>query len=161
MDAVFPHYGFSSHVGYITPGHSAVVRPTRALVDPPPVVPGALLRRHCHGRDRGSRLNAARCGTTACAGYRILGVNVWSAGYELDLIARRGRRLVFCEVKSKSGSGFGLPEEMVGREKQRRLFQAAEAWLAQQPSLAGVDVEFEVLAVEGRELRRIPLGDPL
>jgi len=26
MDAVFPHYGFSSHVGYITPGHSAVVR---------------------------------------------------------------------------------------------------------------------------------------
>ena len=26
IDAVFPHYGFSSHVGYITPGHSAVVR---------------------------------------------------------------------------------------------------------------------------------------
>jgi ribonuclease HII len=26
MDAVFPHYGFVSHVGYITPGHSAVVR---------------------------------------------------------------------------------------------------------------------------------------
>jgi ribonuclease HII len=26
MDAVFPHYGFSSHVGYITPSHSKVVR---------------------------------------------------------------------------------------------------------------------------------------
>src|SRR5213080_2731178 len=26
MDAHFPHYGFSSHVGYITPGHSAIVR---------------------------------------------------------------------------------------------------------------------------------------
>ena len=26
MDAVYPHYGFASHVGYITPGHSAVVR---------------------------------------------------------------------------------------------------------------------------------------
>jgi ribonuclease HII len=26
MDALFPHYGFTSHVGYITPGHSAVVR---------------------------------------------------------------------------------------------------------------------------------------
>ena len=26
MDALFPHYGFWSHVGYITPGHSAVVR---------------------------------------------------------------------------------------------------------------------------------------
>jgi ribonuclease HII len=26
MDALFPRYGFSSHVGYITPGHSAKVR---------------------------------------------------------------------------------------------------------------------------------------
>jgi ribonuclease HII len=26
MDAVYPHYGFASHVGYITPAHSAIVR---------------------------------------------------------------------------------------------------------------------------------------
>jgi ribonuclease HII len=26
MDALFPRYGFSSHVGYITPSHSAAVR---------------------------------------------------------------------------------------------------------------------------------------
>jgi ribonuclease HII len=26
LDALYPHYGFSSHVGYITPGHSAIVR---------------------------------------------------------------------------------------------------------------------------------------
>jgi ribonuclease HII len=26
LDAVYPRYGFSSHVGYITPGHSAAVR---------------------------------------------------------------------------------------------------------------------------------------
>jgi ribonuclease HII len=26
LDALFPRYGFSSHVGYITPGHSAAVR---------------------------------------------------------------------------------------------------------------------------------------
>jgi ribonuclease HII len=26
IDALYPHYGFASHVGYITPGHSAVVR---------------------------------------------------------------------------------------------------------------------------------------
>ena len=29
MDALFPHYGFSSHVGYITPSHSARVRISR------------------------------------------------------------------------------------------------------------------------------------
>jgi len=26
MDALYPAYGFASHVGYITPGHSAAVR---------------------------------------------------------------------------------------------------------------------------------------
>ena len=26
LDAVYPHYGFASHVGYITPEHSAIVR---------------------------------------------------------------------------------------------------------------------------------------
>jgi ribonuclease HII len=26
LDALYPRYGFSSHVGYITPGHSAAVR---------------------------------------------------------------------------------------------------------------------------------------
>jgi ribonuclease HII len=26
LDALYPHYGFSSHVGYITPTHSAIVR---------------------------------------------------------------------------------------------------------------------------------------
>ena len=94
-------------------------------------------------------------------GYRILGVNVWSAGYELDLIVRRGRRLVFCEVKSKSGPRFGGAVEMVGREKQRRLFRAAEAWLALHPGLRELRVSFDVVAVDGGELRRLPLGDPL
>jgi Holliday junction resolvase-like predicted endonuclease len=31
-------------------------------------------------------------------GYRILARNAWVGGYELDLVVRRGRRLVFCEV---------------------------------------------------------------
>jgi putative endonuclease len=94
-------------------------------------------------------------------GYRILATNVWSAGYELDLIVRRGRRLVFCEVKSKRGSGFGLPEEMVGREKQRRLLRAAETWLVRHPECRGLDVSFQVVAVDPDGLRCLPLGDLL
>jgi Holliday junction resolvase-like predicted endonuclease len=31
----------------------------------------------------------------------VLATNVWLAGNELDVVARRGRQLVFCEVKSK------------------------------------------------------------
>src|SRR5829696_3426293 len=66
-------------------------------------------------------------------GYRIRGTNVWAAGFELDLIARRGRRLVFCEVKGKTGDGYGDPLEMVGAEKLRRMHLAAQAWLARNP----------------------------
>lgn len=87
-------------------------------------------------------------------GYRILGTNVWAGGYELDLIARRGRRLVFCEVKGKSGTGFGDPLEMVHPEKLRRLHRAAESWLARHPDCAGLEPRFEVVAVRPGGLER-------
>ena len=88
-------------------------------------------------------------------GYRILGTNVWAGGNELDLIVRRGRRLVFCEVKSKDGAGRGDPLEMVGPEKQRRLRRAAEAWLATHPEHTGLEATFEVIAVREGRLERI------
>jgi putative endonuclease len=87
--------------------------------------------------------------------YRILGANVWSAGYELDLIARRGRTVAFVEVKSKSGDGFGDPLEMVTPEKVRRIRAAAEAWLAAHPEHEGCEVRFDVVAEREGRLDRI------
>jgi putative endonuclease len=92
-------------------------------------------------------------------GYKILGTNVWAGGNELDVIARRGGRLVFCEVKSKGGPGLGDPLEMVGPEKQRRLRRAAEAWLASHPELAQLEISFDVIAVREGKLQRV--GDAL
>ena len=88
-------------------------------------------------------------------GYRILDANAWAAGHELDIVARRGGRLVFCEVKSKLGEGYGNPVEMVGSAKQRRLRRAAETWLARHPELAGLEVRFEVAAVMPRRVVRV------
>jgi putative endonuclease len=88
-------------------------------------------------------------------GYRILESNVWTGGHELDVVARRGRRLVFCEVKAKLGERYGDPAEMVGVEKQRRLRRAAEAWLAAHPELAGLEVRFDVVSVTPRGVERI------
>jgi putative endonuclease len=85
-------------------------------------------------------------------GYRILGPNVWIGGYELDLVVRRGSALAFVEVKSKSGNRAGDPLEMVGPEKQRRLRQAAEAWLAAHPEAAGLEARFDVVAVRGNRI---------
>jgi putative endonuclease len=88
-------------------------------------------------------------------GYRILGTNVWAGGNELDIVARRGRRLVFCEVKEKRGEGYGDPAEMVGPDKQRRVRRAAETWLAAHPELRDVDVHFDVVGVGERRLERL------
>jgi putative endonuclease len=88
-------------------------------------------------------------------GYRILAANAWAGGNELDLVVRRGRRLIFCEVKAKSGARYGDPLEMVGREKQRRLLRAAAAWLAGHPEAAGLEVSFEVVAERAGKLERV------
>jgi putative endonuclease len=88
-------------------------------------------------------------------GYRILGANVWVAGYELDVVARRGRTLVFCEVKSKSGPRFGDPLEMVTPEKIRRIRRAATAWLAKNEEHGCCRVQFDVVVERAGRLERI------
>jgi len=65
---------------------------------------------------------------------------------EIDIIARDGDALVFCEVKTRSGSGFGSPAEAVVPAKARRLRKLALLWLAD----SGVhppELRFDVVAV--------------
>ena len=88
-------------------------------------------------------------------GFRVLAVNARAGGNELDIVLRRGNRLVFCEVKAKSGDRYGDPFEMVGPEKRRRLRRAAEAWLAEHQELHGLEVSFEVAAVRAGRFERL------
>jgi putative endonuclease len=91
-------------------------------------------------------------------GYRILAANARAGGNELDIVLRRGRRLIICEVKARSGPGYGDPWEAVGPEKERRLRRAAEGWLARNPELLELEVACEVVAVRGRRIERAALG---
>ena len=90
-------------------------------------------------------------------GYRVLAKNARAGLNELDIVLRRGRRLVFCEVKARSGDGYGDPREAVGPEKVRRLRRAAEIWLARNPDLLELEVAFEVVGVRGKRIERVPL----
>jgi putative endonuclease len=90
-------------------------------------------------------------------GYRLVAANVRACGYELDLVVRRGRRLVVAEVKEKGGDAFGDPLEMVSAEKARRVTTAACAWLAAHPEWSALDVSYEAVGVRGKRVERVPL----
>jgi len=91
-------------------------------------------------------------------GYRLLEANARAGAYELDLVLRRGRRLVVVEVKEKGGPSFGHPLEMIDEEKARRVHAAARAWRARHPELSGLDLSVEAAGVRGRRVERVPLA---
>jgi putative endonuclease len=63
------------------------------------------------------------------AGLRILDRNWRCAEGELDIVAVERRVLVACEVKTRSGLGFGSPLEAISRRKQARLRRLAISWI--------------------------------
>jgi putative endonuclease len=83
-------------------------------------------------------------------GYRELARRWKSPLGEVDLIMRRGRTLVFIEVKARANLDDAawsvLPRQ------QRRIVGAAEAWLAAHPEHAGYDIRFDAVLVAPRRL---------
>jgi putative endonuclease len=85
------------------------------------------------------------------AGLRVVGRNVRVGGREVDLLGRRGGLLVVCEVKARRR---GDAAEAVGAHKQRRLREAAEILLRDDPGVEAV--RFDVVEVRGRRVRHLP-----
>ena len=91
-------------------------------------------------------------------GYRLVDANVRVGRYELDLVLRRGGRLLVVEVKEKGGSAFGHPLEMIDEEKIRRVHTAAAGWLAAHPTFSDLELVLEAAGVQGNRVERVPLA---
>ncbi|MEV0715561.1 YraN family protein [Asanoa sp. NPDC050611] len=65
---------------------------------------------------------------------------------EIDIIAWEGDTLVFCEVKTRRGLGFGVPAEAVVAAKARRLRRLGARWLSLN-SVHPREIRFDVIAV--------------
>lgn len=98
--------------------------------------------KHLLGRT-GERL-AAAC--LEQHGLTVLARNWRCSAGELDIIATEGERVVFCEVKTRSGVDYGTPLEAVGPDKVARIRNLARTWLTEQ-SLTGCPVRFDVVSV--------------
>ena len=85
-------------------------------------------------------------------GYQVLTRNWRCREGEIDLIARRGRTVVFCEVKSRSSTTFGAPVEAVTRTKQLRLRRLAARWLEEGGARPPGEIRFDVVSVLGDDV---------
>lgn len=93
-------------------------------------------------------------------GLMVVETNCRTAAGELDLVAWDGPVLVFVEVKARSRSDHGRPEEAVDAAKRARLADAARAYLAGLPGPTPI-CRFDVVAVDAgcRPPRLVHLAD--
>jgi putative endonuclease len=82
-------------------------------------------------------------------GYQVVVANWRCRDGEIDLIVRRARLFVFCEVKTRSSTAFGAPIEAVTRTKQMRLRRLAAKWLEEDCPLHPSAVRFDVVSILG------------
>ncbi len=77
--------------------------------------------------------------------YRIIGRRVKTRAGEIDLIARRGRQLVFVEVKARAHAGDAA--EALGGNQRERLARAAALYVASRPAFHDFDMRFDVILI--------------
>lgn len=76
-------------------------------------------------------------------GMQVLARNWRCREGEVDIIATEGDVLVMCEVKTRTGLGFGTPLDAVTPAKAARLRRLAVRWLADQRSVTAHDTAAE------------------
>jgi putative endonuclease len=79
-------------------------------------------------------------------GYRIEAMNLRTPYGEIDLLAEHQGVLVFVEVKTRSSTRFGLPEEAVNRQKQQHMLACAQSYLQSRGDYGG-DWRIDVIAI--------------
>jgi len=94
-----------------------------------------------------SGLNAEMivAGVYMAFGHRILGRRFKTPVGEIDLIAVKGRRIAFIEVKRRASAEEA--EDAITLTMRRRVRRAADLWLARNPKYQGHDVGFDLVFV--------------
>ena len=79
-------------------------------------------------------------------GYKLVERNYRCAAGELDLIVLDRRVIVFVEVKTRTGSGYGTPLEAVELRKQQKMIHAAQFFLNAK-KLSQREARFDVVGI--------------
>jgi len=85
-------------------------------------------------------------------GYRILAKRFRTPYGEIDLVARRRNLVAFIEVKARATIDDAA--YAVTQRQQRRIIDAAQAWLMAHPEHANFDLRFDAMLIAPRRLPR-------
>jgi len=88
-------------------------------------------------------------------GYEVVARNWRCREGELDLVVKRGRLLVFCEVKTRTTDHFGVPAEAVTYQKRTRIRRLAARYLDESALRRPGEIRFDVAAVLGGDIEVI------
>ena len=102
--------------------------------------------------DRGRRAETVAAWFLRLKGYRILSRRYKTPAGEIDLIARRGRTIVFVEVKQRPDDTAAL--DAVTATSRKRIARAADLWLSRHPAAVGFDRRFDVILALPRSIPR-------
>lgn len=81
-------------------------------------------------------------------GYQVLEYNYRCRIGEIDLIAKEGIYLVFCEVKYRINGWRGNPLEAVDAGKQYKIYRCAQYYMTER-HLGEIPCRFDVIGIEG------------
>lgn len=79
-------------------------------------------------------------------GYKIITRNFSCRLGEIDIIARQGKVTVFIEVKTRSSSNFGLPQDSIKARKIKHMFRCAQFYIRNYANPEG-DFRFDVVSI--------------
>ena len=108
---------------------------------------GEVIKKPADRQSTGARGEKVAASFLKKRGYRIIETNYRCRGGEIDIVARQGETLVFVEVRTKTGRGFGSPEESITSAKKTRLRTLAAGYAQGRDDLP-LSQRIDVVAVE-------------
>lgn len=106
-----------------------------------------------HNKNLGERGEKIAARHLRKEGYKILERNMRTPFGEVDIVAKKKDALIFCEVKTREGDGYGTPAEAVNNERRMRYKRSAEYYL--QKNKADFTARFDVIEILGGEVNHI------
>lgn len=101
---------------------------------------------------RGRRAEAIAAWYLRLKLYRVLARRYRTPAGEIDLVLRRGKTIVFVEVKHRPDADAAVTAVTVSGRK--RIARAAALWLSANPAAAGLDQRFDVVVTRPGRLPR-------